>query len=110
MKAFVDDKTNVTGNLKLVLRKAENIEGKGENAGYKAENNMGKGENATYQHFLIFQQCYRKAYFPGSFKVRIVWRRVNSLPNDNFLTTKFKAFAGDKLNVVRILRLLLLIG
>ena len=40
LKAFADDKINVTENLKFVLGRTENI--------------MGKGENAGYQHFLLF--------------------------------------------------------
>ena len=37
------------------------------------ENIMGKGENAGDQHFLLFPQCFQKASFPGSLKVKIVW-------------------------------------
>ena len=40
LKAFADDKINVTEQLKFVMRRVENI--------------MGKGENAGYQHFLLF--------------------------------------------------------
>ena len=40
LKAFADDKINVTEKLKFVLRRAENI--------------VEKGENAGYQHFLLF--------------------------------------------------------
>ena len=35
LKAFVDDKKNVTEKLKVVLGRVENIVGKGENAGYQ---------------------------------------------------------------------------
>ena len=45
-------KLNVTKNLKFVSGEVENIEGKGENAGY--------------QHFLLFLQCVQKASFSGS--------------------------------------------
>ena len=31
----------------------------------RLENNVGKGENAGYQHFLLFPQCFQKAYFLG---------------------------------------------
>ena len=27
------------------------------------ENKVGKGENAGYQHFLLFPQCFQKAFF-----------------------------------------------
>ena len=59
LKALADDKINVTEKLKFVLRRVENI--------------VGKGENAGYQHFLLFPQCFQKASFQGSLKVGIVW-------------------------------------
>ena len=33
----------------------------------------GKRRNADYHHFLLFPQCFQKAFFSGSLKVRIVW-------------------------------------
>ena len=48
LKAFADDKINVTEKLKSVLERVENI--------------VGKGENAGYQHFLLFPQCFQKAF------------------------------------------------
>ena len=39
---------NVTEKLKFVLGGVENI--------------VGKGENAGYQHFLLFPQCFQKAF------------------------------------------------
>ena len=51
--------------LKFVLGRIENI--------------VGKEENAGYQHFLLFLQCFQKAYFPESLKVRTVWQRVKVL-------------------------------
>ena len=59
LKALADGKINVTEKLKFVLRRVENI--------------VGKGENAGYQHFLLFPQCFQKASFQGSLKVGIVW-------------------------------------
>ena len=38
----------------------------------RVENTVGKGENAGYQHFLLFPQCFQKAFNSGSLKVRIV--------------------------------------
>ena len=38
---------------------------------------VGKRENAGYQYFLLFQQCFEKASYPGSLKVGIVWSRGN---------------------------------
>ena len=39
----------------------------------KTENTVGKEENAGYQHFLVFPQCFQKAFSLGSLKVGIVW-------------------------------------
>ena len=59
LKAFADDKINVTKKLKFVFTKIEIIEG--------------KGENACYQHFLFFPQCFLKPSFSRSLKVSTVW-------------------------------------
>ena len=58
LKAFANDKINMAKKLKFVLRRVENV--------------MGKGENAGYQHFLLFPQCFQTASFSGSLKVGIV--------------------------------------
>ena len=55
LKAFADDKINVTEKMKFVLE--------------RVENNVGKGENAAYQHFLLFPQCFQKASYKRSLKV-----------------------------------------
>ena len=39
----------------------------------RAENIVGKGENAGYHHFLFFPQCFQKPSISGSLKVGIVW-------------------------------------
>ena len=62
LKAFADDKINVTEKLKFVFGQVENI--------------VGKGENAGYQHFLLFPQCFQKSSFPRSVKVGLLWERV----------------------------------
>ena len=60
LKAFTDDKINVTKKkLTFVLGRVENI--------------VGKGENAGYQHFLLFPQCFQKLSFPEVLKVGILW-------------------------------------
>ena len=59
LKAFADDKINMTENLKFVLGRLENI--------VETE-----GENAGYQHFLLFPQCLQKVSDTGSSKVVIV--------------------------------------
>ena len=61
-KAFADDKINMTEKFKFVLGRIENI--------------VEKGENAGYQYFFLFPQCFQKASYTGSLKVRIVWQRV----------------------------------
>ena len=43
LKAFADDKFNVTQNIKVFFHRIENI--------------VGKEENAGYQHFLLFPLC-----------------------------------------------------
>ena len=58
-KAFADIKLNVAKITISVFDKVENI--------------VGKGENASCQHFLLFPQCFQKASFSRSLKVRIVW-------------------------------------
>ena len=58
-RAFAENKSNVTQNLKIVLGRVENI--------------VGIGENAGYQHFLLFLQCFQKLSFSGLLKVGIVW-------------------------------------
>ena len=59
LKAFADEKTNVTQKVKFVLERVENI--------------LGKGKNAGYQHFLLFPKCFQKPLFSGSLGARIVW-------------------------------------
>ena len=54
LKAFADDKLNV----KVVFHKIENI--------------VGKEENAGNQHFLLFPQCFPKAFSSSASKVAIV--------------------------------------
>ena len=39
----------------------------------RVENIEGKGENAGYQHFLLFPLRFQKAFYPGMLKVGIVW-------------------------------------
>ena len=48
LKAFADDKLNVTKNVEVVFHRIENI--------------VEKEENAGYQHFLLFPQCFQKDF------------------------------------------------
>ena len=59
LKAFADDKSSVTQNIKAVF--------------YRIENIVGKEENAGNQHFLLFPQCFQKAVSSSASKVIIVW-------------------------------------
>ena len=59
LKAFADDKPNVTQNIKVVFHRTENI--------------VEKEENAGYQHFLLFPQCFQMAFSSSASKVVIVW-------------------------------------
>ena len=63
LKAFADDKLNVTKIIISVYDRVENV--------------VGKGENAGYQHFLLFPQCFGNASFPDPSKGVIVWEWVN---------------------------------
>ena len=42
----------------------------------QVEKTVGKGENARYEQFLLFPQCFQKAYFPGASEGVIVWEWV----------------------------------
>ena len=48
LKAFADDKSDVTQNIKVVF--------------HRIENTVGKEENGGYQHFVLFLQCFQKAF------------------------------------------------
>ena len=73
LKAFVNDKLNISKMTSCLCDRVENT--------------VGKEENAGYQHFLLFPQFFSKAFphcFPkpfslGSLKVWIAWYRVNQV-------------------------------
>ena len=48
----------------------------GRNLSKWVENTVGKGEIARYEQFLLFPQCFQKAFFPGASKGVIVWEWV----------------------------------
>ena len=58
LKTFADNNLNVNQKSKFALGREENV---------------GNGENAGYQHFLLFPQCFQKAFSLGSLKVGIAW-------------------------------------
>ena len=51
LKAFTDDKINVTEKFKLVFQRVENI--------------VGKGENAGNQHFLLSHNVFKRLFSQG---------------------------------------------
>ena len=58
------------------------------------ENTVGKGEIARYEQFLLFPQCFQKAYFTGASKGVIVWEWVKPFPKPQILnSSKLKQFA-----------------
>ena len=65
LKAFADDKLSVTQNVKIVFHRIEYI--------------VRKEENAGYQHFLLFPQCFQKAFSSSASKVVIEWYWVNKI-------------------------------
>ena len=48
----------------------------------RVENAVGTGEIARNKQFLLFPQCFQKAYFPGASKGVIVWEWVTLFQND----------------------------
>ena len=68
LKAFADNKLNVTKMIISVFHRVENI--------------VGKGEIVCTSNFSFFPQCFQKASFPDLSKCVTVWEWVNSLPNN----------------------------
>ena len=64
MKAFADDKLNVTKMIISVFDRVENI--------------VGKGEIACKSNFSIFHNVFKKASFPDPSKGVILWEWVKA--------------------------------
>ena len=63
-------------------------------------NTVRKGEIACDEQFLLFPQCFQKAYFPGASKGVVVWEWVNSVLNNTILAwSELKIFSEDKLKI-----------
>ena len=45
----------------------------------RVENTVGRGEIAPEEQFLLFPQCFQKAFFPGASKSVIVWEWVKQM-------------------------------
>ena len=62
LKAFGDDKVNVTEKLKFVFARVKNI--------------VGKGENAGNQHFLVLPLCFLNVLFQGRKKLGLCGKEL----------------------------------
>ena len=67
LKAFADDKTNVTEKLKFVLGRVENM--------------VEKGENAGYQHFLLSHHVFKRLLIQGRWKSWLFGKELNNFAN-----------------------------
>ena len=70
LKAFADDKSNVTQNFKVVFHGIENI--------------VEKEENAGYQHFLLFPQFFKSLFPPVCQKSLLCDKGLNMLSFGHF--------------------------
>ena len=61
----------------------------------RVENTVGKGENAGYQHFLLFPQCFQKAFYTRSLKMcgEELRRNIQFLDEKTLALLKSFAFA-----------------
>ena len=59
------------------------------------ENTVGKGEIARYEQFLLFQQCFQKACFPGASKGVLVWEWVKRMLKINYSWTELLNFQNS---------------
>ena len=60
----IADMSNVAQMVQLLFNRLENI--------------VEKGENAGYQHFLLFPECFQKAFSSSASKVIIAWLSVKA--------------------------------
>ena len=65
LKAFADDKLNVT---KMIISVIE-----------RSRKHCGKSRNCLYKQFLLFPQSFQKASFPEASKGVIVWEWVKKV-------------------------------
>ena len=71
-----DDKILDSSKLKEFADDNFKFDENGSKLSKRVENTVGKGEIARYKQFLLFPQCFQKAYFPGESKGVIVWEWV----------------------------------
>ena len=116
LKALADDKINVTKKkkMKFVLRRTENIVGKGEITGYQhfllflqkafLNHYQNKFQFSVTSFCQIFLQHHMSKFQAGCFAVFQTFFKnlFNSLPSNKFLDlSKLKALADDKINVTK---------
>ena len=91
MKEFADDNFKFDENGRKLSKHVENT--------------VGKGEIAHYEQFLLFQQWFQKACFPGVSKGVIVWEWVNLFRNDKFWTfLNLKSLQKTILNLMKMVK------
>ena len=59
-----------------ICRRQFQIDENGRKLSKQVENTVGKGEIARHEQFLLFPQCFQKAFFPEASKSVIVWEWV----------------------------------
>ena len=68
----------------------------------KVQNIVVNTENAVTSIYFLFRHSFQMKSSSGLFKPRIVWCRVNSLPNDKIQDwSKRKALADNKIDVTQ---------
>ena len=67
------------------------------------EDTVGKGEIACYEQFLLYQQCFQKACFPGASKGVIVWEWVKVIKRILGLTIRPKINYSDTTTIAKTL-------
>ena len=80
LKASADDnlthyQTKILDSSKLKEFADDNFkfDENGRKLSEQVENTLGNGNIARYEQFLLFQQCFQKASFPGASQGAIVW-------------------------------------
>ena len=73
-----------------ICRRQKNVVLIDENIFDSAENMMGKGENAGYQQFLLFPKCFQKFSLLGLLKLWIFlqWVKLHLRNSENILEKK----------------------
>ena len=62
---------------KRVCRRQFQIDENGRKVSTQVENTVGKGEISRYEQFLLFPLCFQKTCIADTYKLGLVWERVN---------------------------------